>query len=280
MNASKREAMQALYAFCRVVDDVADGPQPVAEKRQQLADWKEEVTQISAGNPTHAIAMALQQTRLWSADHHPYFIGIIEGVAMDVDGRMVQPTMDELMRYCYGVAGCVGMLTLAIMDVDRKKFAGFAEALGRALQLTNMLRDVAVDAAMGRIYLPKEWLQEAGLATITPEQIVQDEVDLSEVRAKLSETAKRHYDYVHHYPMTRRERWKLLPALLMCDVYERKHKRLQKNARSMRKDKGITLKDKLILLLQLMGHLFKCLLPGGSAQSHKADSPLPVHLRP
>jgi len=280
MNAPKREAMRALYAFCRAVDDVADGTLPVTEKHRQLEEWRAEIAQLFMGTPSHSITVALRQTMLASPDNQAYFLGIIDGVAMDMDGGMVRPPLERLMRYCYGVAGCVGMLSLTIMGVDRNKFAGFAEALGRALQLTNILRDIEVDAAIGRIYLPQEWLQEAGLGSITPQMIVSRSVELTSVQTKLSDMAKRYYDYVHVHGMTRAERWRLLPALLMCDVYERTWQKLRNEKQKALKNNKIGARDQLALLAQLMSHMLKCLLPAGSVQSHKADFPLPARLHP
>ena len=156
--AERRRGLDALYAFCRVVDDAAD---EAAEPAEAIAAWRVELAHAVAGTPTHPVAVALADAirRFGIAPTH---LGeIIDGVSMDLD-RTRYETFDELRRYCYHVAAAVGLDALPIFGCRDPRSRTYAEALGIALQLTNILRDVAEDAERGRIYLPLADLRRFG----------------------------------------------------------------------------------------------------------------------
>lgn len=266
MGSSKRAAMKALYAFCREIDDVADSSEPASFKRDKLDRWHHEIEQLFADMPTHALSHALANTPLCAPANKAYFLGIIDGVRMDVEGEMLRPSLEQLLRYCYGVAGCVGMLALTVMGVDQQRFGPFALALGNALQLTNILRDVDVDAEMGRIYLPHEWLAQGGIPSVTPQQMVEQQVDLSPVLLKLKQHALYYYKQTEQHPMSAQERWRLLPALLMRDVYKRLWHKLSPTKRSHPRAYRLGRLDKVILLSSLAGYGIRCLPLGGSVR--------------
>ena len=160
----KREAMLALYAFCRETDDVADEIEDPAESRALIDAWRGEVRALYQGAPRHPVtrALAVPVERFGLAEKH--FMEILEGFEMDGGGAMLRPTLAELERYCHCVAGCVGLLSVEIFEYRARTIPTFARHLGQAFQLTNILRDVAEDAKRGRIYLPQRAAGKAGIS--------------------------------------------------------------------------------------------------------------------
>ena len=159
----RRSAMYAIYAFCRLVDDVADEPAAVEAKRAGLAQWREAIAAVYAGighDPvTRVLALAVRQFALRQTD----FLAIVDGMQMDAETVIVAPDLATLDLYCDRVAAAVGRLSVRAFGDASEAADQVAHALGRALQLTNILRDIAEDAGRGRLYLPAEWLDAAGV---------------------------------------------------------------------------------------------------------------------
>ena len=163
LTPQQRQAMTALYAFCREVDDVVDecsDPQVAASK---LNWWRQEINELFNGQPNHPVARALQI----SINHYPlqqgYFQELITGMEMDLHTSQY-PDFNALSLYCYRVAGVVGLLTIAILGYQNKQTIAYAKKLGTALQLINILRDVKEDAQRGRFYIPQDELTHFKLA--------------------------------------------------------------------------------------------------------------------
>jgi phytoene synthase len=157
----KREAMSALYAFCREVDDVADeDATPVAERRQQLGAWREDIRRACDGqSPQFPVNRELQPVIQKYGLRFELFDELIQGCEMDLDTLRYR-TFEDLDLYCYRVASVVGLLSIEIFEYKNPACREYAVYLGKALQLTNILRDVRNDAARGRIYLPGTELQK------------------------------------------------------------------------------------------------------------------------
>jgi len=151
----QRRAMMALYAFCREVDDVADEVSEQQVAIAKLGFWRHELNRAFAGKAQHPVGHELR----WCADHFPIneelLIEILDGMQTDVMGTPFIKQAD-LALYIYRVAGVVGLLSIEIFGYTQRKSRDFATHLGEALQLTNILRDLADDAAVGRIYIPQE----------------------------------------------------------------------------------------------------------------------------
>ncbi len=154
----RRRALAALYAYCRIVDDAADESR---EPRAALTAWRAELERLRDGAPTHPVAVALADAIRRFAVPTQHLDEILTGVEMDLNPRRYE-TFDELREYCYHVAVAVGLAALPIFGCRDLRSRAYAEALGLALQLTNILRDVAEDAERGRIYLPREDLRRFG----------------------------------------------------------------------------------------------------------------------
>jgi phytoene synthase len=157
----KRQAMYAVYAFCRSVDDIADGQASGAEKRGRLDEWRCELDRCYEGKPGHPISVRLAQSMRRFPIPKELFEELIAGVEMDLTQHRY-PTFHDLYEYCYRVAGVVGLMCIEIFGYRNPKAKDYAINLGVALQLTNIMRDVRVDAERGRIYLPQEELARFG----------------------------------------------------------------------------------------------------------------------
>ena len=160
--SERRRAITALYAFCREVDDVADEVTDVGLARTKLAWWRTEVANLFAGHPQHPVTRAL------AAFIAPYglqaasFNEIIDGMEMDLVYHRY-PDFDSLRLYCHRVAGVVGELSASIFGYREASTLDYAENLGIAFQLTNIIRDVGEDARRDRVYLPADELARFGL---------------------------------------------------------------------------------------------------------------------
>mgnify|MGYP000868632852 FL=1 len=214
--AERREAMFALYAFCRHLDDIADGPDPVETKRARLAVARGALaalfeTRIALDPLLAALSPAIHRFEL----PHRELESLIEGMEMDVDGPIVAPRVETLRLYCRRVAGAVGMLAVRVFG--RPDAECFAEILGEALQLTNILRDVAEDAEQGRLYLPAEALERATILTREPAAVVAHP-GLGRACAVVAELAAERFDAAEA-ELARIGRAGLWPAAVMMGTY-------------------------------------------------------------
>jgi squalene synthase HpnD len=167
----RREAMFQIYRFCREVDDIADSSAPHAQRLQQLASWRADIDALYAGRPPHHLRELARCAAEFSLAHED-FLGVIEGMEMDAAEDIRAPASDRLDLYCDRVASAVGRLSVRIFGMDRADGIALSHHLGRALQLTNILRDLDEDAGMGRLYLPRECLDAAGIEADDPAAVL------------------------------------------------------------------------------------------------------------
>jgi phytoene synthase len=158
----QRRAIIALYALCREVDDTVDETADAAVARVRLAWWREEIARLFAGAPTHPVTRALEPAISAYGVDRGRLLEIVDGMQMDLDQTRYLD-FAQLRLYCHRVAGVVGTLSAGIFSPGRSDLAPYAESLGLALQLTNIIRDVGEDARRGRVYLPIDDLQRFGV---------------------------------------------------------------------------------------------------------------------
>jgi phytoene synthase len=174
MPKRERDAMFAIYAFCRRVDDIADdGLGTRAERHERLEAWRYDLEALYSGQKPQRVAFlapAMAQFGLRKED----FFTILDGMEMDVTEDIVAPDLATLDLYCERVASAVGRLSIKVFGMDEGPGFELAHHLGRALQLTNILRDLDEDAGIGRLYLPREYLFAAGFKSLDPRMVVSD----------------------------------------------------------------------------------------------------------
>src|ERR1700704_3128904 len=188
---AQREAMFEIYSFCRQVDDIADSSGPRGERRDELDRWRADIDALYAGRAiprTQGLVAPVKDFALKREDFH----AIIEGMEMDVVADIRAPDDATLDRYCDRVASAVGRLSVRVFGMEDRDGVALAHHLGRALQLTNILRDLDEDAAFGRLYLPSEALRGAGIAATDPATVLASPA-LGKVCARLVERARAHF---------------------------------------------------------------------------------------
>jgi len=160
---ARREALYAVYAFCRIVDDIADLGTDAAAQRVGLAAWRRDIARCydDGAQPEHPIARQLAAAVRRFSLPRTALEAIVDGCEMDLQ-RTTYETFDELAPYCYRVASAVGLCCIEIFGYTDPSARDYAVSLGMALQLTNIIRDVGVDARNGRVYVPQQDLQKFG----------------------------------------------------------------------------------------------------------------------
>lgn len=223
---AKRDAMSALYALCREVDDVADDESaPVEQRRLQLSDWRNDIRLACENkNPTFVVNQELQPVIAQYKLPFENFDELIRGVEMDLDIKRYD-NFEELEEYCYRVASVVGLLSIEIFGYKDPACRDYAVYLGQALQLTNILRDVKTDAERGRIYLPAS---ELGRFNVSPDEILRGEYSEKYFRLAQSVAERaRHFYKLAQKTLPSIDRKSMVAAELMGSVYWRLLQKLE-----------------------------------------------------
>jgi len=214
----KRACMSALYAFCRQVDDVADNPSlPLAERRARLEAWRADVrAACDNDSPQFEVTRELQPVIARFRLPFGHFDDLIRGVEMDLAPDRYA-TYQQLELYCYRVASVVGLLSIEVFGYQNPACRDYAVHLGKALQFTNILRDVGADAAAGRIYLP---LEELSRFQVTTDEILRGQYS-ARFRALAESVAQRAKEFYRQarQSLPAEDRPAMLPAELMASVY-------------------------------------------------------------
>jgi len=224
---AKRDGMTALYAFCREVDDVADEESvPVEQRRTQLAAWRADVARACGGQPAEfRVNQELQP--IIAAHQLPFglFDELLRGVEMDLDIKRYE-TYEQLENYCYRVASVVGLLSVEIFGYKNPACRDYADYLGKALQLTNILRDVRTDAERGRIYLPRS---ELARFKVSEDEILRFQYSdrFRQLAASVAGHA-RHYYRLARETLPAEDRRAMCAAELMGSVYWRLLRKLER----------------------------------------------------
>ncbi|HHI82183.1 MAG TPA: squalene synthase HpnD, partial [Rhizobiales bacterium] len=219
------DAIFAVYAFCRAVDDIADGPIDRQVKHKALNQWRSEIeTLYGGGQPKYTIVRALRGPVSDFGLKREDFLAIIDGMQMDADGPVVAPLYAELDLYCDRVAAAVGRLCVCIFGEPGENGLRVANHLGRALQLANILRDVDEDASDGRLYLPRELLDEFGVSHDDPAHVM-DQPGFARLWRRLAREAEDEFEAAKK-ALARCDAHKMRAAVIMLKVYETNLKRM------------------------------------------------------
>jgi presqualene diphosphate synthase len=188
----QRDAMFQIYSFCRQVDDIADSDGPRPDRLAALQQWRDDVDALYQGRPPERLKDYVSSVRKFGLKRED-FLAIIDGMEMDVPQDIRAPDMATLDLYCDRVASAVGRLSVRVFGLPEQDGIQLAHHLGRALQLTNILRDIDEDAGLGRLYLPREGLLHAGITGDDPVKVVAERA-LPKVCLPLVERAKSHFE--------------------------------------------------------------------------------------
>jgi squalene synthase HpnD len=190
--AKRREAMYSLYAFCQEIKDIVDGEASRSLKETLLLNWRSEIAHLYAGRPRHTVTGSLNKAIHLYGLRCDDFLAIIDGAEMDARTDLRAPSFAQLDRYCECAAVAVSRLSVRIFGEETPEGERVAAELGRALQLTNILRDLAADARRQRLYLPRELLHAHGIFATTPSWVLAQPA-LPNVCDDLAILAERHY---------------------------------------------------------------------------------------
>jgi phytoene synthase len=218
MPKTEREAMFAIYAFCRAVDDIADDQQGHrAARTAALNQWRRDLDELYAGRSSGQAAFLAEPVRHFALERAD-LEAIIDGMQMDVDADIVAPDHATLDLYCDRVASAVGRLSVKVFGMEHQPGIDLAHHLGRALQLTNILRDLDEDAAIGRLYVSSDALAVAQIPVSDPAAVVADpRIDVA--ARQIACEARRHYEAAHK--VMRTARGQLKAPRLMGAAYGR-----------------------------------------------------------
>ncbi|HEC90271.1 MAG TPA: squalene synthase HpnD, partial [Alphaproteobacteria bacterium] len=222
--AARRNAMFAIYAFCREVDDIADEPGMETEKNRRLDEWRNEIERLYAGNPQAPISRALASPVARFGLRREDFLHVIDGMKIDARESLRIADIGELEDYCDRVACAVGRLSNRVFGIDAATGDRVAAVLGEALQLTNILRDLAEDAARNRLYLPLSILHAHAIDGEDPVKVLAHP-NLPKACVDIAERAKRRFDEAAAL-LGRCDRAQMRPAVMMMEVYRRIFERL------------------------------------------------------
>jgi len=216
--------MYAVYGFCRAVDDIADDQTgDRADRGAALDRWRADIDELYGGGEGGAAAYLAPAVRRFGLAKTDFF-AVIDGMAMDVEANICWPAFATLDLYCDRVASAVGRLSVPIFGIEGETGAALAHHLGRALQFTNILRDIDEDGAIGRVYLAKEHLEAAGILPVSPAQVLADRRIDGACRV-LADLALDHYAAADRI-LASRPAGHLLAPRLMEAVYARLLRRM------------------------------------------------------
>lgn len=212
----RRRALHAIYAFCRLADDIADDPEVRGDRRLLLERWRGELTNAYVGKAEHPVGVALGDAVHRFQLPQELFLDLLQGVEADLTGQPIE-TFEDLRRYCYCVASTVGLLVVRVLQANHPDSLVYAESMGIAVQLTNVLRDVGEDAASGRIYLAREDLDRL---RVRPESLAGERMtdDIRLLLAVYAERARMFYERAAGVLPTE-DRRRLRPAEAMGRIY-------------------------------------------------------------
>lgn len=212
----RRRALHAVYAFCRMADDIADDPDVRGDRSLLISRWRDELRAAYLGKSDHPVGVALGDAVHRFRLPQETFLDLLRGVESDLRGEPIVQ-FEDLRLYCYRVASTVGLLVVTLLGCRSPRAYAYAETLGIAVQLTNVLRDVGHDARSGRVYLPADDLARFG---VTPQDLLASEPSeaLRLLLAFEAERARMHFERASAL-LPPEDRRRLRPAEAMGAIY-------------------------------------------------------------
>ena len=244
---AEREAMYAIYGFCRIVDDIADDlDRPIEVRRAELDAWRGHIDALYRGETPAPAAFLAGPIRDFGIERDD-FIAVVDGMQTDLDGEVRWPAFAELDLYCDRVASAVGRLSVKVFGMERETGIQLSHHLGRALQFTNILRDIDEDAGIGRVYLPREALDAAGIVPTTPAAVAADpRLDLA--ARWFAPKASEHFAAAHAI-LAAKPKGHLIAPRLMDSAYSRVLARMIRQGWQAPRQRIGTSKLRLVLAL-------------------------------
>lgn len=193
--SKERRAMYTLYAFCRHLDDIVDGDDTVSHKMELVGAWRKEIDNIYDKKvPASLIGRNIYKNCMRFNIPKSDLTSLIDGISMDLPNPVCAPLLNDFYKYCHGVACAPGSMTLRVLGCnDEILIKDLSSSLGVAMQITNVLRDVREDALVDRLYIPKEFLQKAGIEVVNPKEVIINK-NLSMAREELAKLALQNYE--------------------------------------------------------------------------------------
>ena len=213
----QRQAIIALYAFCREVDDVVDECSSEEIAQTKLEWWRKEIANLFDGKPNHPVTKALEPCIESFNLPMEHFIEVIDGMQMDLEYNSY-PSFKELSLYCHRVASIVGLMSVEIFGFENRKTLKYAHDLGMAFQLTNILRDVREDAERGRIYLPLDELEKFDVS-VDDVLSLKNTDNMRKLFAFQAERAREYYRRAYSH-LPDEDRYRQVSGLIMSAIYE------------------------------------------------------------
>ena len=251
LDKPKKRAMFSIYSFCRVVDDIADSNLQKEKKLKKLDHWKNKINSIYKKKKDNnflcrELSLSVKNYNLQKKD----FISIINGMKMDCKKEIIFPTKKELELYCDRVAGAVGCLSMHVFGIDSPLGREYAHALGRALQLTNILRDLKEDSLRNRCYLPKEYLLKLKLKKNEIKSLINGP-EIQKICKKLLKEAKKYYDE-SEILLKKLDKKKLKAPELMKMMYKAMYKKMLLPEWKIEKKVSLNKLEKIFIILRII----------------------------
>jgi len=246
--SEKREAMNTVYAYCRTTDDIVDSENETVENRESvLNDWEKELRLALEGNSNIDLLNELgKQIERFNIPIQPFF-DLIKGMRMDLTKKRYS-TFEELKEYCYKVASTVGLMTIPIFGYKNKATIEYAKNLGIALQLTNIIRDIKVDAEQDRIYIPEEDLKNFNYSEEDLKNNLYNENFIKLMKFEI-ERAKSFYNKANAN-LTNEDKGALFSARAMQHIYERLLQKIEaENYNVFKKKINVSKRNKIFISL-------------------------------
>ena len=248
LDKEKKHAMFTIYAFCRIVDDIADNDQKKNVKLSQLNDWKSKINKIYNNFSSDSITRQLLKSKNRFDLKKEDFLSIIDGMQMDIIEEIKYPSKKKLELYCNRVAGAVGCLSMNIFGIKSKLGRTYAKILGKAFQYTNILRDLKEDSIRNRCYIPLDIIKKFKKEKKSPKELIQSS-DIELINDEMIKRTQKYYDDAEKISVNFKKK-DLRAAILMKEFYYSIFKKISINKTNLNMKIKLSKIEKLIIVIK------------------------------